>query len=93
MAEITRETLLKNLEVHASSAEVRNNRAWQRIMQLFDVTTKRGERSICVSQEGEFTLDQMAYIKERAIKEGMTWVWDNRHNSDYDAAACIIITM
>ncbi len=91
MAHITREQLLKNLETHAAQTDQRYAAAWIKVMKLLDAATLNGQRSICISQEGEFSIDQVTYIKERAVKEGMRWRWGETRGYGDDSAAYIVL--
>ena len=92
MSKITRETLLKNLQAHDESEHDRSDAVWDKVMQKFDAATKRGERSICVSYEThEFSTTDLEYIKQRAVKEGMSWHRGELQDRGYDASAYIVI--
>jgi hypothetical protein len=95
MAKITRETLLKNLQVHDDEkVGKRNEGIWDRVMQKFDAATKRGERSICVGFSGtDFSTYEIDYIKERAVKEGMRWHWGALQDSITDPTPHIVLEL
>lgn len=85
MAQITRQMLLDNLAQYEKTVDGRNEKAWARMMALLYEASRVGRRSITVSHQGDFSMDELAYIKERLPKEGMRWHW-----GDSDANMIVI---